>query len=185
MIRDGGLGCTRSAGSNPEKITDDAGVSRPRFAFFPCASYAGLGLATGAIVKRAAADRLDRLMQWSVAIGFALVFIAQYFSNLPYSIYPKSDFWRDSPALIPIRVGIMLPMMAGAYLWTEFVADGLLGARDAGLRGPGEAVQAGAVDSANRAGDPPGDARDGGAGRRAAMVEGGAGTTSANVRERS
>jgi uncharacterized protein YhhL (DUF1145 family) len=96
------------------------GNGRPRFAFFPCASYVGFGLATGAIVKRAAADRLDRLMQWSVAIGFALVFIAQYFSNLPYSIYPKSDFWRDSPALILIRVGIMLLMMACAYLWTEF-----------------------------------------------------------------
>jgi uncharacterized membrane protein len=96
------------------------GPGRPRFAFFPCASYVGFGLATGAIVKRAAADRLDRLMQWSVAIGFALVFIAQYFSNLPYSIYPKSDFWRDSPALILIRVGIMLLMMACAYLWTEF-----------------------------------------------------------------
>jgi uncharacterized membrane protein len=96
------------------------GNGRPRFPFFPCASYVGFGLAAGAIVKRAAADRLDRLMQWSVAIGFALVFTAQYFSNLPYSIYPKSDFWRDSPALILIRVGIMLLMMAGAYLWTEF-----------------------------------------------------------------
>jgi uncharacterized membrane protein len=154
------------------------GNGRPRFPFFPCASYVGFGLAAGAIVKRAAADRLDRLMQWSVAIGFALVFIAQYFSNLPYSIYPKSDFWRDSPALILIRVGIMLLMMAGAYLWTlrEDFADGLLGARDAGLRGPGEAVQAGAVDSANRAGDAPGDARDGSAGRRAAMVAGAAGS---------
>ena len=96
------------------------GNGRPRFPFFPCASYVGFGLAAGAIVKRTAADRLDRLMQWSVAIGFALVFIAQYFSNLPYSIYPKSDFWRDSPALILIRVGIMLLMMACAYLWTEF-----------------------------------------------------------------
>ena len=83
-------------------------------------ALSGLTAAAGAIVKRAAADRLDRLMQWSVAIGFALVFTAQYFSNLPYSVYPKSDFWRDSPALILIRVGIMLLMMAGAYLWTEF-----------------------------------------------------------------
>jgi peptidoglycan/LPS O-acetylase OafA/YrhL len=108
MIRDGGRGCTRSAGSNPERITDDAGPGRARFPFFPCASCVGFGLAAGAIVKRAA------------AVGFALVFTAQYFSNLPYSIYPKSDFWRDSPALILIRVGIMLLLMAGAYLWTEF-----------------------------------------------------------------
>jgi uncharacterized membrane protein len=96
------------------------GAGRPRFPFFPCASYVGFGLAAGAIVKRTAADRLDRLMQWSAAIGFVLVFTAQYFSNIPYSIYPRSDFWKDSPALILIRVGIMLLMMTGAYLWTEF-----------------------------------------------------------------
>ena len=96
------------------------GQGRGRFPFFPCASYVGFGLAAGAIVKRTAADRMDRLMQWSVLAGFGLVFTAQYFSNLPYSLYPKSDFWRDSPALILIRVGIMLLMMAGAYLWTEF-----------------------------------------------------------------
>jgi hypothetical protein len=96
------------------------GAGRPRFPFFPCASYVGFGLAAGAIVKRTAADRLDRLMQWSAAIGFVLVFGAQYFSNLPYSVYPRSDFWKDNPALILIRVGIMLLMMAGAYLWTEF-----------------------------------------------------------------
>ncbi|MGA2268451.1 MAG: heparan-alpha-glucosaminide N-acetyltransferase domain-containing protein [Bryobacteraceae bacterium] len=98
------------------------GPGRGRFPFFPCASYVGFGLATGAIVKRTAAEGLDRLMQWSVLIGCPLVFSAQYFSNIPYSIYAKSDFWKDSPALILIRVGIMLLMMAAAYLWTEFCA---------------------------------------------------------------
>ena len=96
------------------------GPGRARFPFFPCASYVGFGLAAGALVKRTAADRLDRFMQWSALSGFVLVFSAQYFSNIPFSIYPQSDFWRDSPALILIRVGIMLLMMVGAYLWTEF-----------------------------------------------------------------
>jgi uncharacterized membrane protein len=95
---------------------------RGRFPFFPCASYIGFGLAAGAAVKRTAADRMDRLMQWSVLIGFALVFGAQYFSNLPYSIYTHSDFWRNSPGLILMRVGIALLLLAGAYLWTVFCA---------------------------------------------------------------
>ena len=176
-------------GSTPAIIQEYLvpGPGRGRFPFFPCASYVGFGLAAGAIVKRTAADRMDRLMQWSALVGSVLVFTAQYFSNIPYSLYPHSDFWRDSPALILIRVGIMLLMMAGAYLWTEFgmgttleldamlrqdFADGLLGARDAGLRGPGETAQTRAHDSADRAGDAPGDAADGGAGRRVAMVEG-------------
>jgi fucose 4-O-acetylase-like acetyltransferase len=55
-------------------------------------------------------------------VGSAMIFASQYFSNLPYSIYPKSNFWTDSPALIFIRTGVCLLMMAGAYLWTEFCA---------------------------------------------------------------
>jgi fucose 4-O-acetylase-like acetyltransferase len=72
------------------------------------------------MVKRAAAERFERLMQWSMLIGFAMIFIGQYFSNIPYSVYAKSSFWTDSPALVAIRVGICLMIMAGAYLWTEY-----------------------------------------------------------------
>ncbi len=95
---------------------------RGRFPFFPCAAYVGFGLAAGELVKRAAADRMDRLMQWGVLFGLALVLGAEYVSNLPYSVYAHSDFWRNSPALILIRVGIMLLLLAGAYLWTQFGA---------------------------------------------------------------
>ena len=89
---------------------------RGRFPFFPCASYAGFGLAAGTAVKHAAAGGLDRLMQWVVLIGFALVFGALYFSNLPFSLYAHSDFWRNSPGLILIRVGVSLLLLAAAYL---------------------------------------------------------------------
>jgi len=99
-----------------------AGPGRGRFPFFPCASYVGFGLAVGTVVKRTAEDRFERLMQWSVLIGFALVFVAQYLSNIPYSIYTKSDFWTDSPTLILIRVGISLLLMASSFLWTEYIA---------------------------------------------------------------
>lgn len=94
--------------------------SRGRFPFFPCGAYVGFGLAAGAIVKRTAAERMDRLMQWVVLVGFAMVLAAQYFANLPYSIYAKVDFWRTSPALILIRVGIALVLLAAAYLWTQY-----------------------------------------------------------------
>jgi hypothetical protein len=93
-----------------------------RFAFFPCAAYVGFGLTAGVVVKRAAEERFERLMQWTLLIGFTLVFAAQYFANLPYSLYPKSDFWMDSPALILIRAGVSLLLMSASYLWTEYVA---------------------------------------------------------------
>lgn len=93
-----------------------------RFPFFPCASYLAFGLAAGTIAKRAAADRVERVMQWSVLIGVVLIFVAQYLSNLPYSVYTKSNFWTDSPGLISIRLGIMLLLGPAAYLWTEYCA---------------------------------------------------------------
>ncbi|MBZ5626019.1 MAG: acyltransferase [Acidobacteriia bacterium] len=95
-------------------------AGRGHFAFFPCAAYIGFGLAAGTLVKRTGADRFERLMQWSVLIGFALVFTGQYFSNLPYSLYRQSSFWTDGPTLILIRAGISLLLMSGAYLWTEY-----------------------------------------------------------------
>ncbi len=96
------------------------GPGRGRFPFFPWVAYIAFGQAIGAVVKRAAAERFDRLMQWSTLIGFSTIFIGQYFSNIPYSIYSNSSFWTDSPALVVIRVGICMMIMAGAYLWTEY-----------------------------------------------------------------
>jgi len=106
------------------------GPNRGRFPFFPCAAYVGFGLAAGAIVKRTAertaertaAAHMDRLMQWCALIGFALIFTAQYFANIPFSIYPAPDFWRSSPSLVLIRTGISLAILASAYLWTEYGA---------------------------------------------------------------
>ena len=93
-----------------------------RFPQFPWASYVAFGLALGGIVKTTVEERFERFMQWSVLTGLCLVFTAQYFSNLPYSIYTKSNFWLDNPTLVLIRVGIILLIMAGAYVWTEHAA---------------------------------------------------------------
>jgi len=98
------------------------GAGRGRFPFFPWVAYLAFGLALGTMVKRAPADRFDRLMQWCMLIGFGMIFTGQYFSNLPYSFYTNANFWLDSPALIVIRVGICMMIMAGAYLWTEYGA---------------------------------------------------------------
>jgi uncharacterized membrane protein len=94
------------------------------FAFFPWAAYLAFGLGVGTILKRLAPERLERAMQWAVLIAFALVAGGQHFSNMPYSVYRRTDFWMDGPTLVVIRLGLCLLAMAGSFLWTEFGAGG-------------------------------------------------------------
>jgi hypothetical protein len=98
------------------------GYGRGHFPFFPCASYLGFGMTAGAAVRRTDPARMPGLMQWSVLIGGGFILAGQYVSNLPYAVYPKSNFWTDNPALIFIRVGISLVMLGGCYLWTGYGA---------------------------------------------------------------
>jgi predicted acyltransferase len=87
------------------------------FSFFPDAAYIAFGVSFGALLRTAAPAR-DRIMQWAACFGLALVVTAHYFSNLPFSIYPNSDFWLDSPGLIFIRFGIVLVLVAAGFVWT-------------------------------------------------------------------
>src|SRR5216684_608703 len=58
-------------------------------------------------------------MQLSSVFGCALIVASQYLSNVPYSLYAKSEFWLDSPFLVLIKLGVILLITAFAYLWTK------------------------------------------------------------------
>jgi len=98
--------------------------SADSFSFFPWAAFLAFGLSAGSVLRLVSAPDLHRTMQWSAWFGLTLVIGAQYFSNLPYSIYPKSNFWIDSPALILIKLGIALMLLSFAYLWNTYIATG-------------------------------------------------------------
>jgi cation transport ATPase len=36
---------------------------------------------------------------------------------MPYSLYPKSEFWLNSPMLIFIKLGVVILVIGFAYLW--------------------------------------------------------------------
>ena len=99
-----------------------AGYGRGHFPFFPCAAYLGFGMVAGAAVRLTETARMDRVMQWAALIGGGAILAAQYVSNLPYSVYPKSNFWTDNPALIFIRLGVALVLLAICYTWTAYCA---------------------------------------------------------------
>jgi uncharacterized membrane protein len=89
------------------------------FAFFPWASFLAFGICAGTLLKSIRPEHLDRSMQWSALFGFGLVLSGQYFSNLPYSLYSKSEFWLNSPGLIFIKLGVVLLIGAFAFVWSE------------------------------------------------------------------
>ena len=88
------------------------------FAFFPWASFIAFGLSIGSILRLVKPEQMNRLMQWGGLMGFGLILGGQYFSNMPYSLYPKSEFWLDSPGLIIIKLGVVMLVIGFAYLWT-------------------------------------------------------------------
>src|SRR5579871_6085251 len=91
------------------------------FAFFPWAAFIAFGLSIGSAIRLTKPEQMNRLMQWGTLAGFALILAGQYFSNLPYSLYPKSDFWLNSPGLITIKLGVVLLFFAFTFVWTEYV----------------------------------------------------------------
>jgi uncharacterized membrane protein len=92
------------------------------FGFFPWASFLAFGMAAGSVIRTAKQEEMSRMMLWMMAVGIGLVLAAQYLSNLPFSVYPKSDFWLNSPALIMIKLGAVLIILAVAFLWVNLGA---------------------------------------------------------------
>jgi len=90
------------------------------FAFFPWAAFIAFGLSIGSALRLAKPEQMHRLMQWGTLAGFALILAGQYFSNLPYSLYAKSDFWLNSPGLIVIKLGVVLLFLAFTFVWSEY-----------------------------------------------------------------
>jgi len=94
------------------------------FSFFPWGAFVAFGLSAGSIIRLSGPEHFDRIAQWAAILGFAFILGGQYFSNIPYSLYPSSDFWLNSPWIVLIKTGVILLMLAFAYLWTKHASPG-------------------------------------------------------------
>lgn len=94
------------------------------FSFFPWAAFIAFGMSIGSILRLAKPDQMNRVMQWFSLAGFGLLLGGQYCANFPYSVYPKSEFWLNSPWLIVEKLGAVLVIMSIAFLWTEYALKG-------------------------------------------------------------
>jgi hypothetical protein len=92
------------------------------FSFFPWAAFFVFGLSAGSVIRLLKDDQMDRAMQWVALLGAGLIVGGRYFGDLPYSIYPKSEYWLNSPAMILVKLGVVLWILPVAFLWTRYVS---------------------------------------------------------------
>lgn len=93
------------------------------FSFFPWAAFLAFGMAAGSILRLTKPEELNRLVLWALGLAIVMMMASEYLSNLPYSIYTKSDFWLNSPAQTFIKLGVVLCIMALAFLWVNYAGD--------------------------------------------------------------
>jgi uncharacterized membrane protein len=87
------------------------------FGFFPWAAFVAFGMSAGSILRLLKPEDVAPTMQWFGWGGLALAFSAYTISNMSLTIYANSDFWLNSPALILIKLGAILILIAFAWLW--------------------------------------------------------------------
>jgi hypothetical protein len=87
------------------------------FGFFPWAAFVAFGMSAGSLLRQLRREQVGTAMQWLGGAGLAIAFFAWFCASLPYSIYPHVEFWRDSPALIFIKLGVLLILLAFSYAW--------------------------------------------------------------------
>jgi len=104
----------------PELLRNYIVPSHDFFSFFPWAAFVAFGMSFGSLLRSVPALELPRAMQWVALGGLALIAATRWLGDLPYSLYPKADFWLDSPALTLIKLGVVMLILAAAYLWTEY-----------------------------------------------------------------
>jgi len=102
------------------------------FGFFPWGAFVIFGVSLGSLIRVCSHEELERAMQWLAVTGCVLIVASQRLSDLP-SLYGKSEFWLNSPFMILIKTGVILLIVAFAYLWNKHTANAWSWVRQLGM----------------------------------------------------
>jgi hypothetical protein len=102
----------------PWFLTEYIVPSYTSFSLFPWGAFLAFGIAAGSVLALTTENQMHRVMLWTTLVGFGLLLGGQYFSSLPFSIYSRSEYWLNSPALVANKMGCVLLLVAVAFLWT-------------------------------------------------------------------
>jgi uncharacterized membrane protein len=101
----------------PEIVRDYIIPDHNFFGFFPWAAFVAFGMSAGSVLRILKPDEVPTVMQWLGWGGVTLAFSAYTVSSMSLSIYSNSDFWLNSPALVLIKLGAIMILIAFAWLW--------------------------------------------------------------------
>jgi len=87
------------------------------FPIFPWTAFAFIGLATGFLLLSDRAGKLGATTFMLAGVGgIGLIYLARWLDARPERLYETDDFWHTSPNFFLIRVGLLMMIMASAYL---------------------------------------------------------------------
>jgi uncharacterized membrane protein len=93
------------------------------FPIFPWTGFAFMGLAVGFfLLSDGARKRGAATFVLLGASGIGLIYLARWLDARPRQLYAAYDFWHTSPNFFLIRVGMLLVILAAAYLWCRWGA---------------------------------------------------------------
>jgi uncharacterized membrane protein len=93
------------------------------FPIFPWAAFAFIGLAVGFfLLSDQARKRGAATFILAGAAGVGLIYLGRWLDARPYQLYATDDFWHTSPNFLLIRIGLLLAILAAAYLWCRWGA---------------------------------------------------------------
>lgn len=91
------------------------------FPIFPWTGFAFAGLAVGFILQNPWTRAREPKVFFSLgAAGVALIEFSRWLDAQPRQLYPVYDYWHTSPEFFIVRVGILLVILTGAYVWCRW-----------------------------------------------------------------
>jgi uncharacterized membrane protein len=96
------------------------------FPIFPWTGFAFAGLALGfLLVSDWARERETRIFLFAAASGTGLICLAHRLDLIAWQPFGIYDFWLTSPNFFLMRVGMLLALSSGTYLWCRWGAGQL------------------------------------------------------------
>jgi uncharacterized membrane protein len=93
------------------------------FPIFPWTGFAFAGLAIGFVLLSDFAKRNESAVFAGLgALGTVLIAAGRWFDHSPRQIYAVYSFWTTSPEFFLIRIGMLLIIMLGVYVWCRWGA---------------------------------------------------------------